>query len=616
MSFRTELDRLRPIRAHYFDDMGLIGDKPITNANKATLAAQNDIAIVKILEDAKRLGIKELRAKKGSNYAIGSSINLSDYAGIDLIFEGSLIVPATTGLQIFTIYGNAPSSGWQTLSADRLSNAFSITTSDPIVGAVKGSWITVKSNATLQNGTDTYEITRKVVAVSGSTYTFEVPLEYDFFTADSAQAGLADVLEPEFGKWRVIAPACGDDEYEDTTGQFDFTRKFNIGLNIRYANNFILDTPYFQGTKDRTEAEFAGTGKTAIKFYNVFNSDILYPTTKDIKDYGVAILGASHDILVKRSYGNNCRHAWDLTDAAPGEPRRVIFDSPTAINCSLSGGSTHKTGREISILNAVNDHNGWFAGSDGMIIRNEDSFIQGGGSNWNTQDGIKFQAGTDKCIVENHRSENNTRDGFNSVDSFIEYNGCHPKGNSGGGFHLTCGNIIGGSSKENAYAVRVAYDATEDRELLVAYLDAPYSSGKQTVGVLIPTNYDTDKLTLNSNKLIGYNDFVYQVPSGLQDNYMPRTNGLNQIHKSVSGGKLVFKVTLSAGASSAISTTSVRRLLGASSRGRLISNIKFDIITASNAGAHWAEIADGSSFTVYSTNTLDASVLKCTITGF
>ena len=584
-----------------------VDDFGAKNTGIVSDASANNTAIAAALTACLSQGYKELRFTQGGRYVLDSSIVWSEYQGIDMIMDGAEILPkdATGSYQLITYQGSSPTS-WVNLSSDADNDDISITTSSAITGAVKGAWLTIKSNATLPNGSDTYEVTRRIVAVSGSTYTFEVPLEYNFTTADSAQAGLATVLDKPT---RFIGVKSGGEDYDDTTGDYNYARIFGIGMNLKNVANVIVDTPFLQGNKVRTDNSSSYSGRSAIKLENAMNCTVKYPYTKDIGWYGVQVLGGGHDVDVVNSYGNNCRHAVDITDAVNGEPRRTRFINPTAVNCSIAGISTHPAGQETSILNPHAVSNGWASSAAGILIRSPNVFIQGGVTKFNTSDGLQIQDDADNCTVEGVRSQENGRDGFNSTGVFTTYISCRAINNSSGeGFYTGSGQIKGGRSTGNLRAVRMNYNSGDGRGQLIDGLYAPFSSGQQTVGILIPTSYNAKMLKLRNSEMVGYGDFLYQIPSGLQADYYIDTDGSNTIHESTSGGELTGTVTLSSGTAT-VATTSIRNQIGPTTRGPLISKIDLRVVTASSAGQLRVSVNDETSFTITSSNASDASVI-------
>jgi hypothetical protein len=613
-------------RRVYFDDFGVIGTNGIVDHN---LTTANNAAIIYALAQCLSLGYKEIRFTPGKNYGISRRINLTNNPGITVIQEGANLIPnvISGGDPRHDIYyaEGASTTGWQNLSADRLANTFSVTTSSPISGASVGKWLDIKSDRvvgidadpliTRANPFQTRQlVTRKIVAISGNTYTFDKPLTYDFFTTDNAQAGLATIVE----NIRLVNPSCGDNNYDDVTGGYNYIRQFARGINFKRCANIKIEYPRFQGNKTRAEISTTGgrTGLLLSSCYNAFVSDIDF---RNLLGYGIACSGNTENVIVNNGYCEDVRHATDTTWASSsntyeGEVNNITFKSIMAYKCTQSGHSTHNTGLNVSFYNCSSYASGTQEGAYGMIIRNDQTFIQGGEHRYNTLDGVSTQDGGKDTIVEGVICKNNNRYGVKNSNTWVEYSNCKILDNGNAGYLSACGIISGGDVERNIYAFQASFVSGFNQPLIINNVYAPASTGRQTIGVLCSANYEVQNLTLNSNKLIGYGDFVISVPTGLNQN-IPLSDGNNQTHLSVDGGRLRGEATLSGGVTSAIANTSVRNLAGTSIRGRLLSNIRVKPRLPVNSGAYTVEIIDRVSFIIKSSNPADASTVMWEITG-
>lgn len=601
-----------------FDDFGVIGRTGIV---QSTDYALNSTGIDFALTECLRLGYKEIRFKQGKNYGISRRINLTNYSGLTIIQDNASLIPApiveevTPRFDIYYAEGSA-TTGWKYLSGDKLPNAFNITTNEAIVGAVVGSWLDIKSDAIFSGNNPKLTkklVTRKIVAISGTTYTFDKPLNEDFLVSDNAQAGLATIVE----NIRLINPSSGTPDYDDITGDYDYVRQFSRGVNFERCSNILIESPRFQGNKLRDELSTSG-GRTGVLLNAVYGGIVKDSYYANLLGYGVAAAGNSEDIYCYGGYGEDVRHVFDTTWASSegltlGRCRNINFYDFKAYKTTHSGGSTHAEAVDVSIYNFSSDSCGTQAASNGLIIRNDDTFVQGGTNRYNTNDGVRLLDGGANATLENVTAKNNIRHGFSNA-LWADYNNCKSFDNGNSGYATTCGTITGGKSERNGYAVFMEYVSGLTTPQTITNLYAPFSTDAQTVGVLLQTGYVPQQLTINSNKFIGYNDFVISVPSD-NNSDIPLSDGHNQIHYSVAGGRLRDEVTLSAGVSSAILTTSVRNLEGTTTRGRLLSNIPVKARLPVNSGSYSVEIIDKTSFIIKSSNPLDASTVMWEITG-
>lgn len=612
-------------RCIYFDDFGVVGTNGIVDHD---LTTANNSAITYALSQCASLGYKEIRFTPGKNYGISRRINLTNNPGITVIQEGANLIPnVISGSDPrFDIYfaEGASTSGWQNLSIDRLANAFTITTSSPISGASVGKWLDIKSDRVVGINTDPtitrvnffqtrQLITRKIVAISGNTYTFDKPLLYDFLTTENAQAGLATIIE----NLRLINPSCGDNNYDDLTGGYNYIRQFSRGINFKRCANIKIESPRFQGNKTRDEISTTGD-RTGLLLSSCYNATVSNFDMRNLLGYGVACSGNTENVIFNEGYGEDVRHATDTTWASSsntyeGEVNNITFKNIMAYKCTQSGHSTHNTGQNVSFYNCSSYGCGTQEGAYGMIIRNDQTFIQGGEHRYNTLDGVSTQDGGKDTIIEGVISKNNNRYGMRNL-LWADYSNCKVLDNGNAGYLSACGIISGGEIERNLYAISATFVSGLTQPLIINNTYAPFSTGRQTVGVLCPTNYDVQQLTINSNKFIGYGDFVISVPTGLNQN-IPLSDGNNQTHLSVEGGRLRGETVLSGGVSPVIANTSVRNLAGTTTRGRLLSNIRCKARLPVNSGSYSVEIIDKVSFIIKSSNPSDASTVMWEITG-
>lgn len=612
-------------RRIYFDDFGVVGTNGIVDHN---LTTANNAAIIYALSQCASLGYKEIRFTPGKNYGISRRINLTNNAGITVIQEGANLIPNVISgsdprFDIYYAEGDV-TTGWQNLSADRLANAFSITTSSPISGASVGKWLDIKSDRvvginaeptiTRVNFYQTRQlITRKIVAISGNTYTFDKPLLYDFLTTENAQAGLASIVE----NIRLINPSCGDNNYDDLTGGYNYVRQFSRGVYLKRCAGIKIESPRFQGNKTRDEISTSG-GRTGLLLSSCYNANVYDFDMRNLLGYGVACSGNTENVVFTNGYGEDVRHATDTTWASSsntyeGEVNNITFKNIAAYKCTQSGHSTHNTGQNVSFYNCSSYGCGTQEGAYGMIIRNDQTFIQGGEHRYNTLDGISTMDGGKDTIIEGVISKNNNRYGMRNL-LWADYSNCKVLDNGNAGYLSACGIITGGEIERNLYAISATFVSGLTQPLIINNVYAPASTGLQTIGVLCPTNYDVQQLTINSNKFIGYGDFVISVPTGLNHN-IPLSDGNNQTHLSVDGGRLRGEAVLSGGVSAAIANTSVRNLAGTTTRGRLLTNIRCKARLPVNSGSYSVEIIDKVSFIIRSSNPSDASTVMWEITG-
>lgn len=568
-----------------FDDFGAIGDGNIANKNV------NSNAIILALQKCVEYGYKEIRFSPNKNYVIRQRINLSANSGLTIIQDGAIITPAeiTTADPRFDIYfcqGTAADITTGTLlSADRLKNAFNITTTAPIAGATKGKWLEIWSDGLLSGSNPTgskYRIARKIYAVSGNTYYFDRPLDYDFLTSHNAKAGLCTYAE----NIRLVNPRVGDDAYDDTIGQYQYIRQFARGINFSRVNNVKIESPHIQGNKTRDEPSPDG-GRTGINIANCQQTTITDAFTKNLLGYGISSSGHNENMTVRGLYGNDVRHTFDghvwasTNGLYIGESNNISFADITSEYTTHSGVSTHAGGRNISAYNVNVSFSGTQEASFGAIIRNDNFNLTKGLFQYNTLDGVSQKDDADNAVITNVTCQHNARVGFNN-GKHSTLNGCHALKNSLGGMSGNSIQINGGSSVDNTYAVIANYYEPETRLFEINNLYMPYSAD-QVIGVLIEPNFNTNNLILNNNDCTGYGDFLFSIPTGQQDFYYPRTNGRNKLRDHTVGGETFGVVDFASASTEIINTSSIRRLWSSATgtRGRYVSEIKLTVIEAS-----------------------------------
>ena len=610
-------------RRPYFEDFGAIGNGTTNDSP----------AIAYAISQCLSLGYRSLSGTPGKKYNINQAVTLSALGNanrnsFELIMDGCEFVPAeiTGGVTLFDIIriqGAEPST-YQNLSSNAFKNAFSITTSAPISGAVKGSWIGIRSNKVLNTLiADTQYILLKCVAISGNTYYFDEPLTYDFLTADTARAGLATVRE----NFRLIAPKCGGEDYDDTTGQYNYVRQFGSFANINHARNILIESPYFQGNKIRgTDSNLLGA-RSGIKFTHSHDVTVKDFIGKNISWYDVHFGGACKNGRVLGGFGNDCRHTLDITDGdtTGGEPNNIRFENVDSYNTTQSGISTHANGRNISFYKCNSYSSGTAEASYGYIIRGIGHEFDQCKAFYNTLSGFHSVAGAENTITRNCESAFNGGDGFQNLNSSADRINCYSHDNTGAGYYTVCGRVTGGKSERNAYAFRLFYLFGETREQIFEYVYAPFSTGIQTVGLLISSGFTgvtgytpQEQCLMASNEMIGYGDFLVQVPSGT-NTQVPKTDGKNKIYQATRTNPLKGQVTLAGNVTTVNSSTiiggysmgAIRNMAVSTTRGKQISKINLSVVSAVNAGViSPGDLINATSFKIYSTSATDNSIVQ------
>lgn len=538
------------------------------------------------------------------DYAISQRINITS-SNITMIFDDNArLLPIDSSGFILISCEGSDATNFYGFSADSLRNSNQITTSNAIPNVVVGSWLSIRSTALLA-GTNSklskQKIYRKVTAISGTTYTLDKVLKYDFLTADTAEAGLASFYENISLKNVKL-------------NKENFNHKMSLGISFKNVANILIEQAEIYGTKDKNGASISG--RDAIKLEDCQNVYIYQINASHIGWYAIDCGGASDKIIVDGGEFNDVRHAQDCnwassTDTFNGECIDVSFLNLTVNNSSESGFSTHDIGRDIIFSNCKAFYAGrTTAGSYGFYLRNLATRLFDCKAYYCVSDGFRAEVSGLSTYFTNCEAIDNGRHGINVSGTGFVIN-CTVSRNQSNGIRIGGGvisnariidNGLNGVSSQHA----IYCDYFNSSELIkIIDCHAPASSNQIYAIGFDTTNFDPREKVIISGKntFTGYGNNLYFVASG--DNIKtPITNGNIITHVGTSTNPIYDRATL-VGGTVTVTTNAVRDYAPSGTTGYFTTKICLKPITFTNAGALYVSaITDATSFVVTSTNGL------------
>lgn len=397
--------------------------------------------------------------------------------------RGSFLLSANTGSEDpatevrplgFSITGQAPTS-WFRLNEDSLKYADHIVTN---ADYNKWDYIEIRSNALFNHENaenaknvpygQVLQVIKKIGEVAPFTYVVDQYIEEDYLTSDQACVGKVVEMKKNIV---IDCPNIGLDDIPSLIG---------FGIDIKYADNVIINAPAIIGTKQpqipRVRAFSAirvGAGSR--------NVTINMPNLRYIEWYGVDISSTARNVTVNGGGGYDCSHVisvnWtvrpsgytpisiagdvaNVSDDRPGEPKKIRINDMVSHSSELSAFDTHDQGDDIIFARCT----AYNAGDDGFQLRTRNVQAIDCKSYGAFLDGISVREGAPNPQIINFKAERNGRVGINTgyrpaliVDPVVLDNGWGFKDDgsviSGGAGIRTIGGIIrGGIYKGNKLA--------------------------------------------------------------------------------------------------------------------------------------------------------------------
>ena len=536
------------------------------------------------------------------DYAISGRLNITS-SNVTLLFDDNarLLPRDSTGFILISCEGSDATSFYG-FSADSLKNSHQITTSNAIPDAVIGSWLSIRSTALLagtNNKASKQKVYRKITGISGTTYTLDKVLKYDFLTTDTAEAGLATFYENISLKGVKL-------------NKENFNHKMSIGVSFKNVANVLIDGIEIYGTKDKNAASVAG--RDAIKLEDCQNCYVYRVKASHIAWYGVDCGGASDKIIVDGGEFNDIRHAQDCNHAGSvdtfnGECNDISFLNLTVNNSTESGFSTHDIGRDIIFSNCKTFYAGRItAGSYGFYIRNLATRIFDCKAYYSASDGFRAEDSASSIYFTNCEAIDNGRHGFNISAIGFSVN-CIATRNQNNGIRLGGGVVLqarlidnGLNGVSSQHAIYCDYYNSSELFKIIDCV-APASANQIYAIGLNTTDFDPREKVVISGKNIftGYGNNLYFVNSG--DNIKtPITNGNIITHIGTSTNPIYGRATLSSGTVT-VTTNAVRDYAPSGTTGYFTTKVDIKPITFTHTGALYVSaITDATSFVVTSTN--------------
>lgn len=545
-------------------------------------------------------GIKELPPGR---YRIGSPLVIPSDTHFRMA-PGAVLLPASAGLLMILVEGAEPAS-WTSLTTNiakgaktflHTSNAYAV-----------GDWVVFRSDALVPGPNSTGSLiacVRKIVKKTGPsagdyTYTLNKPVLDAYLTADSAEVGVASMIE------NVILENVAINEE-------NYTTLIGNGISLSYCARARVINPIIIGSKEKVGADVTSPNGIRVN-HGSFDISIENPTIKHIGWYGISISNCEK-VRVLGGRAEDTRHAVSCVWTTYGEPTDVLVQGMTSSNSTLSGFDTHDTGRDIVFEGCVSVG----AGDDGFQFRSLNVRATNCTARGSTNDGFADGTGDYGHVLVGCIAEANGRLGFN-FSGFTELIGCHSIGHVGpvsgyGGVLLQAGGVIrGGRFTGNGnYAFRV-YDAP----LLIESVYAP-ADAVQTVlaGAITASGGRFNKVQFRNCEIPGYalnSIFARQQASRPAGDLPPITSG-NRLTDDAAGDEQNGEATLVAGTAT-VTTTAVKRLTATNWTEDVISRIDLRRVTpGGTVGDLYIEaVTHETSFVIRSTNVLDTSKVRWTV---
>lgn len=460
----------------------------VSNGGAIEIQTSTAAAFSSIINEGKT----ELVFPKG-NYLVGGNVSLAPLLEngnrFKLIFEDDAILKPKTDYDLESDADILKLEGFATgtytaLSSDAGLDSDSITLSSSIGGSVN-DYLEIKSDALLPgtNNKNTYQFqVFRIVAISGTTYTLDRTLDYDFLVSDNAEARLCTVYR-------------GLTLENLQLNSLDYTTKMKRGFIMSYVDDIhFKDRVSAYGTKDRYGSDV--TGRSALVFNNALNVTIDNLRSGHLGYYFIDPKNFNYNILINNPRCFDGRHL-ELSNHATntneyvGECHTIICYNPVVEKTTLSGISTHDVGKNIQIYNSIVSN----SGDDGVLIRNPDAVVEGGVIRYSNSNGLQF-GGDDPKSANGAKAANvkclyNGADGINGHE--LDLDNCTAQYNGTAGISGVYGSILGGNSTYNGrgtvsgdsrdVAVELRYDSTTtDKKLNIYNLVAP-QTGTQTSAI-------------------------------------------------------------------------------------------------------------------------------------
>lgn len=479
-----------------------------------------------------------------------------------------------------------------------------------------GDWVFVRSEALYDDPTDMSDPTdpppvskygqifQIIRNPSPNSYTTNVSAEWAFNTADTAQVAKITAIENvEIHNLKI--------------GDNNLYTPFTIGFNNIYLVNSKIVNPKIYKNRDAGGPDVEG--RTAIKFTHCVNVTVENPIFNEIAWYGIEIKGACRNIIVKDVKGYLNRHVVSFNwHSGYGKPINCYVIGGEANQSTLAGfdthpNSTHNCGFDFLISSDS-------AGDSGFQVRSKSFSVTNCTGDGNFNDGYTARGVGEQVKISNFSAKNNRRDGIRVIDYGGILTGkitCINNGDNG--LNISSGIVENLSATLNDFGIRITPSDDDLETLTLSNCNAPTEDGQVSLFISNIDTYNKERLTLNSNKFYGAdNTPLIASPTGYKD-HTPLTDGFNKSFYPSEAGKQKGIVTLSGGTATVL-TNQIKNYTGVNgsttSGIAILDKVSLKVRTASNAGHLRYSIVNETSFTITSSNALDASVIEWEITGF
>jgi len=528
-----------------------------------------------------------------------ASSDIPDNTTLDAKWFGFL--PDVDALTILNITGDGPQTFTPiTVNMDEGSTEFQSTTSYSI-----GDYVFIRSQ-TLMPDPNTqgvkfgqiFKIENKV----GNIYTVDVPSEYTFTVADTAECAVCLMKENITIKNLVI-------------NSENYANLVFFGIRCYYVNNLTIENLKIIGTKDRYSADIESA--SAIKIGHCLNVRINNVITNHIGWYGIEVLGACRNVDITNTSGTDCRHAISINwSEAYGEPVAVKHTKCFAYDCTSAGLDTHDVGKRITYY----DCESYGSKTDsGFQQRCNEVEYHDCIAKYNELDGFVQRLITVKSRLFNCTSDWNTRHGYGFSLTGADVIDCNGSFNVSDAISIRGGSIIRGKWIDNVRAIKAGGDNATNPQfpLLIDGIYAPKSATQLRLIYLSGgTGVKPEMITMKNSYIVGYAKEIF-IKAGYATNPRDAITYDNQLFDDNGTTTTLSGIaTLTAGAATVNSLAIIKGIItsSADSKMSVYPKIKITPLTQdvnSNRGFAFVDSIDradtANAFTIKSTNAADTS---------
>ncbi|BAQ02841.1 putative tail fiber protein [Klebsiella phage K64-1] len=507
------------------------------------------------------------------------------------------LFPSGPTIQGLICSGSVSTTITTTLTSDVSSSSFIVNVTDASKFSV-GDYVEIRSEK-LVEGVNAQGvkigIMRQITKIDANQLYIDKIALYDFTISDNTLISKMDIVK------NVNIDGL-------TFNNINYTTLFPITMNMVYCDNIVIKNTQLYGSKEKYTGDVSG--RTALKINSCRNVLIENCNAYHQGWYGVEILGYSEEVTVDKCFFDDCRHGVSINwSSIYGEPNGILINDCTSTSSTLSGFDTHDIGRNITFSNC----RAYKSGDDGFQIRARNVKYINCLADYSTLDGFGQGDGAINTRLIGCKATNNGRNGFSLVWEGGNIEDCEALNNQYG-YAMLGGRIINSRGIDNSSACVDCgsnSDPANQFSLYIDNCDFPYST-IQTRCLYFrgSSGIRPELVSVKNTNMAGYGNLWYLLGGYSSQPLSPMLNN-NTLDINSTTAPTSGMVTLTAGTAT-INTSAVK--LSTSSTAstlRYVSNIDLKrILSSSNIGTlSISNIVNGVSFTITSSNNLDASTI-------